>query len=429
MSPMPLENPHGAASEPPGGVSGAPGVPDVQGSARARSLVGCFALVACVWAASAAAQQTSSGQIYIPGPGEHGGSTPATSAGNGAPSGMIIIPGPGERAAQGAALPREMVGQAAQRVVPVIVTRTASPAQPLVVVTRTQSGPAGVAGDTAASIDPLSARGEPPRLAANAGRLIAASANAAKQPTPAAPSPALSSFAPPTRALAAAAPAGKPTSAPAPSPAVPAGQQDGESIHSAALAFLQQQSVGLPGKITVTVAPAFARGLAACTTLVPFMPPGARVWGSTTVGVRCAGGRPWTIYLQARVSLEATYYLAAHSISPGVLLTPADLTTREGDLSSLPRTIVTDASQAVGAVALAPITAGTPLRQDMLRGATSVIIGQTVRIVASGPGFTISSEGSVMNNASPGQQVRVKTPGGQIISGIVKDGSTVQIQM
>jgi flagella basal body P-ring formation protein FlgA len=34
-----------------------------------------------------------------------------------------------------------------------------------------------------------------------------------------------------------------------------------------------------------------------------------------------------------------------------------------------------------------------------------------------------------MNNASPGQQVRVKTAGGQIISGIVKDGSTVEIQM
>jgi flagella basal body P-ring formation protein FlgA len=65
----------------------------------------------------------------------------------------------------------------------------------------------------------------------------------------------------------------------------------------------------------------------------------------------------------------------------------------------------------------------------MLRSATSVTIGQTVRVVAVGPGFTISSEGSVMNNASPGQQVRVKTPGGQIISGIVKDGSTVEIQM
>ena len=211
--------------------------------------------------------------------------------------------------------------------------------------------------------------------------------------------------------------------------AVPAGQQDGESVRSTALAFLQQQSAGLPGKITITVAPAFPRGLASCTTLVPFMPPGARLWGRTTVGVRCAGERPWTLYLQARVSLEATYYLAARQIEPGAVLSPADLMTREGDLANLPRTIVTDPSQAVGAVALARIGAGSPLREDMLRSASSVTIGQTVKVIAVGTGFSISSEGAVMNNASPGQQVRVKTAGGQIISGIVKDGSTVEIQM
>ena len=46
-----------------------------------------------------------------------------------------------------------------------------------------------------------------------------------------------------------------------------------------------------------------------------FMPTGARLWGRTTVGVRCAGERPWTIYLQARVSLHATYYLAARALA------------------------------------------------------------------------------------------------------------------
>jgi flagella basal body P-ring formation protein FlgA len=237
----------------------------------------------------------------------------------------------------------------------------------------------------------------------------------------AAPSPAAPPVSPPPQANA---------SAPqAQDAAAPAGQQDGESIRRAAQAFLEQQAVGLPGKVTVTVSPAFARGLAACTTLVPFMPPGARVWGRTSVGVRCAGARPWTLYLQARVSLVSTYYLAARQIEPGAMVSAADLTTREGDLANLPRTIVTDLSQAVGAVALARINAGMPLRQDMLRSAASVTIGQTVRVVAVGPGFTITSEGSVMNNAAPGQQVRVKTPGGQIISGIVKDGSTVEIQM
>jgi flagella basal body P-ring formation protein FlgA len=207
------------------------------------------------------------------------------------------------------------------------------------------------------------------------------------------------------------------------------GQQDPEAIRSTALAFLQQQSAGLPGKVEITVAQAFPRGLASCTSLEPFLPSGSRMWGRMTVGVRCAGERPWTIYLQARVSLRATYYLAARAMAPGEVLGTADLVARDGDLTGLPQAVVTDPAQAVGSVSLTRIAAGMPLRQDMLRSASAVTIGQTVKVVAAGEGFAISADGSAMNNASPGQQVRVKTANGQIISGIVKDGSTVEIPL
>jgi flagellar basal body P-ring formation protein FlgA len=205
--------------------------------------------------------------------------------------------------------------------------------------------------------------------------------------------------------------------------------QDGDAVRAAALVFLTQQAAGLPGKADITVTPVFPRGLAACTTLEPFLPAGSRLWGRTTVGVRCSGDRPWTLYLQARVSVMATYYLAARAVAPGEVLTAADLIPRDGDLTAMPQAIVTDPSQAVGAVTLSRLAAGLPLRTDMLRGAGAVVIGQSVRVVTTGAGFSISAEGSVMNNAAPGQQVRVKTAGGQIISGVVKDGSTVEIQL
>jgi len=208
-----------------------------------------------------------------------------------------------------------------------------------------------------------------------------------------------------------------------------AGIQDSESIRRVALAYLQQQSAGLPGKIDISVATVFPRGLAACTTLEPFLPTGARLWGRTTVGVRCAGERPWTLYLQAKVSVHATYYVAVRQIGPGEVLTPADLIARDGDLTLLPQAVITDPAQAVGAVAMMRVSAGLPLRRDMLKSVDAVTIGQTVKVVAQGQGFAISAEGSVMNNASPGQPVRVKTANGQIIQGIVKDGGTVEIQL
>jgi flagella basal body P-ring formation protein FlgA len=234
------------------------------------------------------------------------------------------------------------------------------------------------------------------------------------------------------RAAAAVPPAAAQTQAQAtaqPAAPVPAGQQDGEAIRRAALAYLQQQSAGLPGKVDITVATVFPRGLAACTTLEPFLPTGARVWGRTTVGVRCSGEHPWTLYLQAKVSIHATYFLASRSIAPGELLSAADLIARDGDLTLLPQAVITDPAQAVGSVSLMRVSAGLPLRRDMLKSADSVTIGQSVKVVAQGDGFAISSEGSAMNNASPGQPVRVKTANGQIIQGIVKDGGTVVIQL
>jgi flagella basal body P-ring formation protein FlgA len=210
---------------------------------------------------------------------------------------------------------------------------------------------------------------------------------------------------------------------------VPEGQEDGQLIHTAALDFLKQQANGLPGQVELSVAQAFPRGLAACDTLQAFMPPGARLWGRTTVAVRCTSGHPWTVWLQAKVSIHATYYVAARAMMPGEVISDADLVPRDGDLTMLPASIVTVPSQAVGSVTLMRVSMGFPLRQDMLKSAAQVTAGQSVRVVAQGDGFSISSEGSALSNATPGQPVRVKTSTGQILMGIVKDSSTVQIQM
>lgn len=313
-----------------------------RGAAAALGLA-CSTLT-MLTAPAAQAQQPSGGQIYIPGPGERGaaqsnaaadaaggasngiitipgpGEQPAGRTAAAAPSGIITIPGPGERGAQaaGGAFGRgrqagPKAAAASSDVVPVVVTpapRTARAAQPIAL-----DRPAGAGGST---LD-----------------------------TPVAPAKPVAAVKP-IQVAAARPVAAAGGDASGPQAQAPTGNQDGESIRRVALAYLQQQSAGLPGKVTITVAPAFPRGLAACTTLVPFMPPGARLWGRTSVGVRCAGERPWTLYLQARVSLEASYYLAAHQIEPGTVLTAADLTTRDGDLANLPRTIVTDASQGRG---------------------------------------------------------------------------------
>ncbi|BFG74996.1 hypothetical protein PTKU46_30290 [Paraburkholderia terrae] len=405
-------------------------------SARAARTLSAMALVSACAAASIAHAQENNGPIVIAGPGEKNPAdlqalaerinTPAPAA---AP--RASVPAPMVAPATLAANPRseaDRFAQASHADGAIVIPGAGETSAQQAVAAAPANMNAGAPGMMRVSLQPASRQVMP---------VVVAPAQAVARPAagvqPIAVNPAAgNAAAAQLRGAAAVPPAAAQTPAQAaaqPAAPVPAGQQDGESIRRAALAYLQQQSAGLPGKVDISVATVFPRGLAACTTLEPFMPTGARVWGRTTVGVRCSGERPWTLYLQAKVSIHATYFLASRSIAPGELLSAADLIARDGDLTLLPQAVITDPAQAVGSVSLMRVSAGLPLRRDMLKSADSVTIGQSVKVVAQGANFAISAEGSAMNNASPGQPVRVKTANGQIIQGIVKDGGTVVIQL
>ncbi|MGT2469236.1 flagellar basal body P-ring formation chaperone FlgA [Paraburkholderia terrae] len=397
-------------------------------SARAARTLSAMALVSACAAASIAHAQENNGPIVIAGPGEKNPAdlqalaerinTPAPAA---AP--RASVPAPMVAPATLAASPRneaDRFAQASHADGAIVIPGAGETSAQQAVAAAPANMNAGAPGMMRVSLQPASRQVMP---------VVVAPAQAVARPTvgvqPIAVNPAAgNAAAAQLRGATAVPPAAAQPAAP-----VPAGQQDGESIRRAALAYLQLQSAGLPGKVDISVATVFPRGLAACTTLEPFLPTGARVWGRTTVGVRCSGERPWTLYLQAKVSIHATYFLASRSIAPGELLSAADLIARDGDLTLLPQAVITDPAQAVGSVSLMRVSAGLPLRRDMLKSADSVTIGQSVKVVAQGANFAISAEGSAMNNASPGQPVRVKTANGQIIQGIVKDGGTVVIQL
>lgn len=201
--------------------------------------------------------------------------------------------------------------------------------------------------------------------------------------------------------------------------AAPDTWQDPQTIRQTALSFLQAQTSGMPGTVRITLGEAVSNRMAACTAMEAFLPPGARLWGTTSVGVRCSGARPWTLYLQARIAVDATYFVAGRQISAGQTIQAGDLIARQGDLTLLPRSIVTDPSQAIGQVAQNMITAGLPVRQDLLHGAIVVQQGQNLRVVAKGNHFEVSAEGQVLTRASVGQMVQVRMRSGQVVSGVV----------
>jgi flagella basal body P-ring formation protein FlgA len=207
-----------------------------------------------------------------------------------------------------------------------------------------------------------------------------------------------------------------------------AGRQSPEALRQSVEQFLLLQSNGLPGKVTVTVGAVDTRlNLAPCPAPQAFMAPGARAWGKTTVGVRCTQPANWTIYLQANVAVVGDYVASAVPLLQGQAIDATQLVTMQGDLAALPAGIATDMSQVVGASSNVSLPPGTPMRLDTLRRKPVVIQGQLVRVVSSGNGFQVASEGRAIGNAGDGQVVQVRTQSGQQISGVARTGGMVEV--
>ncbi len=205
-------------------------------------------------------------------------------------------------------------------------------------------------------------------------------------------------------------------------------RQDLNALRHVAEQFLLVQSAGLPGKVTVTVGALDARmALAACPDPQAFQQPGARAWGKTTVGVRCAAPTPWTVYIQSQVSVQAEYVAAAMPLVQGQTIAAGQLVMVKGDLAALPNGVLTDMAQALGRTSSMSLQSGAPLRADQLRSVPVVQQGQAVRVVSGGAGFRVSAEARAIGTAGEGQVVQVRTPAGAIISGVARAGGLVEV--
>jgi len=204
-------------------------------------------------------------------------------------------------------------------------------------------------------------------------------------------------------------------------------RQDGAALRALAQGYLQAQSAGLPGKVTIKVGAVDPRlSLAACPAPEAFQQPGARPWGKTTVGLRCTAP-VWTMFLQAQVSVVADYVTAAVPLAQGQAIEAGQLATMQGDIAAMPNGIVTDVDQAIGRTPTVSLPAGTPLRLDALKSKPVVQQNQAVRIISRGENFSVSGEGKAIGNAAEGQVVQVRTPRGAIVSGTARNGGIVEV--
>jgi len=170
--------------------------------------------------------------------------------------------------------------------------------------------------------------------------------------------------------------------------------------------------------------------LSPCARIEPYLPPGLKPWGRTRIGVRCKDGeRRWNVFLPATVSVYAQAWVARTALSAGEVLTAEMVQPAEVDLAAAPSPAVLDLSQAIGRRIAAPLAAGEALRSSHLRPKQWFAAGETVKVVARGRGFAISSEGRALAAGLEGQPVKVRTHNGRVLTGIALDQHTVEVRL
>ena len=208
--------------------------------------------------------------------------------------------------------------------------------------------------------------------------------------------------------------------------AAAAERQDLEQVRRTAEAYAIQIAGASSGTVSAETQALDQRvKLVICPKLEAFLPNGARAWGHTSIGVRCA--KQWQVLVQTHIKVVAEVVIAARPLATGRVLRAEDISTQRVEITQNPAMLVVDPQEVLGRTLVQSIPGAQPLRYDMLRAPKVIAQGQPVRLEVQGAGFKISNEGVALGDAADGEHIQVRTNGGKVIKGRARRGGVVEV--
>ena len=158
--------------------------------------------------------------------------------------------------------------------------------------------------------------------------------------------------------------------------------------------------------------------LAPCARVEPFLVPGTAAWGRTRVGLRCQQGPArWAVYLPVVVQVWAPAVVPTGALAMGAQLEPRQLQLAEIDWAAAQQPPFADPTALAGRVLARGVLPGQALRASDLQARQWFAAGDPVRVLASGPGFAITTDGQAVSAGVEGQRVRVRIGENRIVEG------------
>lgn len=164
--------------------------------------------------------------------------------------------------------------------------------------------------------------------------------------------------------------------------------------------------------------------------LEAFMPPGGRVRGNTTIGVRCPDEGGWSIYVSARIDVFGSVLIARQPLARGARIQESDLELVERNLSNLPYGYYTDTQPIVGQLAKRTIAGATVITPTMLQPPKLVKRGERVSVIAEAGALKIRTIGKALSDGQSGDRVQIRAAGSErIVEAVVVSPGVVKVTL
>lgn len=148
---------------------------------------------------------------------------------------------------------------------------------------------------------------------------------------------------------------------------------------------------------------------------------------NVNVKIYCADSTPWQFFLPVKVITSIPVIVAANKISKGTFLDSSNLMVELRDIRRIRGEVIENIKMITGARAKRSLSKGTNITK---RNICVVCKGESVTIIAKSSDFMIKTEGIALQDASLGEQVRVKnTRSGRTINAQVKTVNQVVINL
>ena len=171
--------------------------------------------------------------------------------------------------------------------------------------------------------------------------------------------------------------------------------------------------------------------LAECDApLETFQPAGGRTLGNTTVGVRCGGGKPWTLYVPVKASIFENVVAAARPLQKGKQLDLQDLKLVKSDISKLRSGYYSHIDDVLGKQLTRSITIGAAITMPTVKDPRQIKRGQSINLIAEAGGLRVQMKGKALTDGSTGERIQVRNLSTKrVIEGVVTSPTSVSVTM